>query len=110
VEIIDNAACVCPSGNPTPRITRRPERLQVDDILRVGGRVHALVMAQRKVAAARARYPDAQGCRRKERRHRVERITVKSRHLQRREGGPHLCRNAERRHNAGIEMREAPPD
>jgi hypothetical protein len=28
---------------PTPGITRRPERLQIDDNLRVGGRVHALV-------------------------------------------------------------------
>jgi hypothetical protein len=28
----------------TPGITHRPERLEVDEILRVGGRVHAVVM------------------------------------------------------------------
>jgi hypothetical protein len=39
----------------TPRITRRPERLQIDNSRRVGGRVHALVMAERILAAARAR-------------------------------------------------------
>jgi hypothetical protein len=37
----------------TPRITRRPAPLLIDDISRVGGRVHALVMRRPTPAGAR---------------------------------------------------------
>jgi hypothetical protein len=65
-----------------------------------GRRVHADVMAERIVAAARARRPRAKSRRGEGSRARVGRMTFKSRHAQWRGGGPRDCRNIERSHNA----------
>jgi len=49
------------NSNLTPRITRPPTSSQEHKITRAAGRVHALVMAQRDLAAARACHPHHQG-------------------------------------------------